>query len=63
MKRLGSALYRRRRQLMLSQEEAAELIGVPRRTYGRWERGEHEAHPGNRRKLAAFLGKPVPERR
>ena len=32
----------RRVTLDLTQEQAAELIGVPLGTYGRWERGSHK---------------------
>ena len=32
----------RRVTLDLTQEQAAELIGVPIGTYGRWERGDHQ---------------------
>ena len=32
----------RRVALDLTQEQAAETIGVPLGTYGRWERGEHK---------------------
>ena len=32
----------RRVALDLTQEQAAELIGVPLGTYGRWERGSHK---------------------
>ena len=32
----------RRLTLGLTQEQAADLIGVPLGTYGRWERGSHK---------------------
>ena len=34
-----------RRQLDLTQDDAAELVGVARNTWARWERGEMDPHP------------------
>ena len=43
----------------LTQEAAAEKIGVDIRTYGRWERGETEPEEENKKKLAALFNMNV----
>lgn len=42
----------RRVVLDLTQEQAAELIGVPLGTYGRWERGTHKPMKVYKRMIA-----------
>lgn len=49
------ALIRRRKSLGLSQEQAADRLGVERSTFSRWERGENDPQPWVRPKLAALL--------
>ena len=45
-----------RRQLDLTQDDAAELVGVARNTWARWERGEMDPHPLMLAHLARALG-------
>ena len=45
-----------RRLLDLTQDEAAELVGVTRNTWARWERGEIDPHPLMRAHLARAAG-------
>jgi transcriptional regulator with XRE-family HTH domain len=49
------AFIRRRKSLGLSQEQAADRLGVERSTISRWERGENDPLPWVRPKLAALL--------
>lgn len=49
------ALIRRRKSLGLSQEQAADKLGVERSTFSRWERGENDPLPWVRPELAALL--------
>lgn len=43
MIRIADDIYSWRRVYRLTQQDAAELVGVSTRTWGRWERGE--CHP------------------
>ena len=49
------SLRERRRTVGYSQEGLADALGVDRTTVGRWERGENEPHPDQRRALAELL--------
>jgi transcriptional regulator with XRE-family HTH domain len=54
---LAGLLLERRSALGLTQEEAAQAIGVSRREYGRWERRVVIVpHANKRASLASFLG-------
>jgi transcriptional regulator with XRE-family HTH domain len=54
---LAGLLLERRSALGLTQEEAAQAIGVSRREYGRWERRVVIVpHANKRGSLASFLG-------
>ncbi len=56
MGELATELRTRRAELMLSQQEAAEQLGVSRRIYQAWEAGQVIApHPYMLRKIRAWL--------
>ncbi|MDH2424927.1 helix-turn-helix transcriptional regulator [Sphaerisporangium sp. TRM90804] len=48
-------LVRARKRLGMSQEAAAEVVGVTPRTWGRWERGDQGVRPVYRRRLAVMF--------
>lgn len=41
----------------MDQQEVAENIGVFKKTYQRWEKGESEPYPDNKRKLCELFGR------
>ena len=53
---LPAQLRARRRQLDLSVEEAAVLLGVRRWTFGLWENGQQRPQARHKSALAGFLG-------
>lgn len=50
-KQHAKLLAHARRRAHLSQEEAAERIGVQRITVYRWEKGKSSPHPANARRI------------
>jgi transcriptional regulator with XRE-family HTH domain len=56
MDRINEALLAIRNHLALSQEEAAERLKVSVATYQRWEWGQAQPQPLNRRKIRAEFG-------
>jgi transcriptional regulator with XRE-family HTH domain len=52
---LAEKIKERRRELHLSQREAAELVGVSERTWQNWESGDSFPWPRHRRALDAFF--------
>lgn len=53
---LAGRLVSKRRELGLSQLQAARSIGVDPATWAGWERGERVKREGQRRKVEGFLG-------
>jgi transcriptional regulator with XRE-family HTH domain len=53
---IGIHIKKRRKELRLSREELAELIGVTGNSLYRWETGERSPSDENKRKLARALG-------
>lgn len=58
---LGDWLRLQREALTLSQEEAAQRIGVSRVQYNRWERGRSTPDPDACEKIAVGFGLPIRE--
>jgi transcriptional regulator with XRE-family HTH domain len=56
---IGSAARKARMTLKLSQEEAAERVGVATEVYGRWERGDLRPSTPTLIKLSKALGTSV----
>jgi transcriptional regulator with XRE-family HTH domain len=54
--RLGERLRNRRLQLGLTQDEAAERIGIKRDTYSRWEQGRNFPDIDHLRRAQEALG-------
>ena len=50
-------LRERRKALGLTQHQAADLLGVSRATWEKWEHGQAEPHPANAQLLHAFMAK------
>lgn len=57
-KTIPERLKARRLELGLTQERAAEKLGVDESTVGRWERGRRMGDPEQRKRLASFIGVP-----
>jgi len=56
---LPAQLRARRRQLALSVQEAAAMLGVRRWTFGLWENGQQRPQARYRPALVRFLGRSV----
>ncbi|WP_309894433.1 helix-turn-helix transcriptional regulator [Archangium sp.] len=56
---IGSTARKARTALKLSQEDAAERVGVATEVYGRWERGEERPSTPTLIKLSKALGTSV----
>jgi transcriptional regulator with XRE-family HTH domain len=58
---IGQALQRRRDELALSRDKAAEVIGVSRSTYSAYENDQRRLSPEVLRTLAGYLGSDLEE--
>jgi len=56
---LGRKIYDARRDLLLTQRELADKVGVTSQAVSRWERDEAPPNWRNLRLLAEVTGKPI----
>jgi transcriptional regulator with XRE-family HTH domain len=60
-RRMGARIAERRRERGWSQEELAELLGIPRTRLGKWENGYNAPPPEDLVALGEILGITVDE--